>query len=339
MNSLEDATIEAGEAKNALALQPVNLPRRVEPDANQVLQWAQAIAGSSFCPASCMWATDPQKTVYNLMRVVEQALRWGISPFAAADESYVTKGKLGYGGKLVAAVVNSRAGLVGRLNSIYDGAGPNRRVTIIGQFVGEKEPRTVTATFGQSFTANDMWAKDPDQKLYYTGVVKWARRHCPEILLGVQSVEDLEVIGGEAIEEPRPAERMPYADEQVTTQGTGHPGGKVDGQGHGQTLQEAMQAEQAEAPAPSPDAGIGKCDFIQLQRLAAELQLLYTALKIPGAPEGTEDRKKIRERLFTKYGVTNAQDLSANACESMVREIANAVLSLRSRAEGVTEKH
>jgi hypothetical protein len=32
-----------------------------------------------------------------------------------------------------------------------------------------------------------MWTSDPDQKLWYSGVLKWARRHCPEVVLGVRA--------------------------------------------------------------------------------------------------------------------------------------------------------
>lgn len=35
-----------------------------------------------------------------------------------------------------------------------------------------------------------MWTSDPDQKLWYSGVLKWARRHCPEVVLGVRAEDE-----------------------------------------------------------------------------------------------------------------------------------------------------
>lgn len=139
-----------------------------------------------------------EQVVANCFRIVNQALRWGMDPFAVMDETYFVQGRMGYQGKLVAAVVNTRAGLKGRLNATYEGAGDARKVTISGTFAGEMEPRTVEWTVGQGKTeGNAMWKKDPDQKLYYSAVMRWARRYCPEVVLGVSIVEDLEAIAEE----------------------------------------------------------------------------------------------------------------------------------------------
>lgn len=130
----------------------------------------------------------------NCFRIANQALRWGIDPFAMVDETYVVGGKLGYSGKLVAAVVNSRAGLSGRLDYKFSGAGDDRTVTVLGTFKGESEPRTIDLRLRDAKTDNQMWRKDPDQKLIYSGVVKWARRFCPEVVLGVLTDSDLEQV-------------------------------------------------------------------------------------------------------------------------------------------------
>lgn len=133
-----------------------------------------------------------EQTAANCLLIVNQAIRWGVDPFAVAAETYVVHGKLGFQGKLVAAVINARAGLIGRLNYTFAGQGDDRTVTVSGQLEGEPEIRTVTLTVGQAKTDNDMWRKDPDQKLVYSGATRWARRHCPEVMLGVVTAEDLE---------------------------------------------------------------------------------------------------------------------------------------------------
>ena len=133
------------------------------------------------------------ETIGNCMLIVNQATRWNLDPFAVAPESYVARGKLGFQGKLVAAVVNTRAGLAGRLSYTFTGQGDGRTVTVSGRFADENEPRTVGLSVKQAKTEScEMWRTDPDQKLVYSGVAKWARRHCPEIMLGVLTDDDLD---------------------------------------------------------------------------------------------------------------------------------------------------
>lgn len=142
--------------------------------------------GGTFTPFS------KEQVEANAFLIVNQAVRWSVDPFALAAETYVVGGKLGYSGKLVAAVVNSRSGIVSNLFPTYSGEGMNRTVTIHGKFPSDTQPRTITLSVQQAKTDHQMWTKDPDQKLYYSGVTKWARRHAPETILGVMTDDDLE---------------------------------------------------------------------------------------------------------------------------------------------------
>lgn len=169
---------------------------------DQAQRVALTMARSTLTPTHLMrdksGAFTLEQVCANCFRVVNQALRWGMDPFAVMDETYFIQGRMGYQGKLVAAVVNTRAGLKGRLSATYEGAGDSRKVIVSGTFQGETEPRTAELTVGQAKTeGNAMWKKDPDQKLYYSAVVRFARRHCPEVILGVSIVEDLETIAEE----------------------------------------------------------------------------------------------------------------------------------------------
>ena len=134
----------------------------------------------------------PQQVMGNCFLIVNQAIRWGLDPFAVAPETYVVGGKLGFQGKLIAALVNARAGLADRLNYTFAGRGDDLTITVAGRFEDEDQPRTITLRVGDAKTQNQMWTKDPEQKLVYSGATKWARRHCPEIILGVLTDDDLE---------------------------------------------------------------------------------------------------------------------------------------------------
>jgi hypothetical protein len=41
-------------------------------------------------------------------------------------------------------------------------------------------------------TSNSLWTKQPDQQLVYAGTRVWARRHAPEVMLGVYAPEEFD---------------------------------------------------------------------------------------------------------------------------------------------------
>ena len=130
------------------------------------------------------------------MLIVQQAHRWHMDPFALAQCSFVVKGKLGYEGKVIAAVVNSRADLKDRLKYDVTGSGRDCEVTVRGTFEGEDEERTIDATWQEGRKMSPHGAKwdHPGmeaQQLCYYAARKWARLHAPELILGVLSADEL----------------------------------------------------------------------------------------------------------------------------------------------------
>ena len=160
---------------------------------DQAQRVAMTMAQSTLTPKHLKGSTV-HETAANCFRVVNQALQWGMNPFAVMDKTYFIDGRMGYEGQLVAAVVQERAGLRGRLKAEYDGKGEDRRVKVSGTFKDETEPRTIEWTVRQGRTKNGMWSTNPDQKLWYSGVIQWARRHCPAVILGVATDDDLDTI-------------------------------------------------------------------------------------------------------------------------------------------------
>jgi hypothetical protein len=178
---------------------------------------ATAMAGASLIPDHLMMKDkqllSKEQIVGNCFLVVNQAVRWQMDPFSVAPETYAVGGKLAFQGKLVAAVINARAGLRERLRYTFEGAGDNRKVTVHGTFRDEVEERTVDLTVKEAKTTNQMWTKDPDQKLIYSASVKWARRHCPEIILGVLTEDDLERMASERMVDVTPSRPRPTREE------------------------------------------------------------------------------------------------------------------------------
>jgi hypothetical protein len=152
----------------------------------EAMRLAEIMASAKLVPSGL------QKSPGDCLMVIQQALRWQMDPFAVAQECSVIQGKLMHSGKLVAAVVNSRGNLTDRLAFSYEGAGDQRTITVTGRLQGELSPRTVSVKLGDAKTNNRVWQTQPDQQLMYHGVRVWARRHTPELMLGVYSPEEFE---------------------------------------------------------------------------------------------------------------------------------------------------
>lgn len=126
------------------------------------------------------------------LMVIEQAMRWNMSPFAVAQCTSVIQGKLMFEGKLVAAAVQSSGILASRLHYDYSGDGDARQVTVSAVLAGETDARSVVVRLKDARTNNKMWSAQPDQQLAYHGARVWARRYAPEVMLGTYSPEEME---------------------------------------------------------------------------------------------------------------------------------------------------
>jgi len=126
------------------------------------------------------------------LMVIEASMRWGMSPFAVAQCTSVIQGKLMFEGKLVAAALNTSGILASRLDYEFSGANGQRAVTVRGTLRGETKAREITVHLAEAKTSNSLWARQPDQQLVYAGTRVWARRHAPEVMLGVYAPEEFD---------------------------------------------------------------------------------------------------------------------------------------------------
>lgn len=130
------------------------------------------------------------------MAVSLQALDWQMNPFAVASKSYSVNGTIAYEAQLIAAVVNTRSGIKGRLKYTYDGEGPTLTCTVTGTLDGEEYSYT-SPPMGAITTKNSpLWKTDPQQQLGYYSARSWARRYTPEVILGVYDREEAEEFRG-----------------------------------------------------------------------------------------------------------------------------------------------
>lgn len=126
------------------------------------------------------------------LAVSMQAMRWEMDPFAVANKSYSVNDRLAYEAQLVAAVVHTRAPIKRRPDYAYDGTGPTRRCIVSVEMLDGTTKVYESPTFASITTKNSpLWKSDPDQQLGYFAIRSWARRHAPEVILGVYTPDEL----------------------------------------------------------------------------------------------------------------------------------------------------
>jgi len=163
---------------------------------DEAMRLATAMAHAKMVPKHL------QDDVGTCLMVVEQAMRWGMSPFAVAQCTSNIGGKLMYEGKVVAAAVQTQGAIVGHFDYRFSGEGDARTVTVSATRNGEQEPRSIVIKLGDVKTTNQMWTKQPDQQLVYSGTRNWARRWTPAALLGVYAPEEFNRATGEIFDGP-----------------------------------------------------------------------------------------------------------------------------------------
>jgi hypothetical protein len=173
MNAIVPASSQ--QASTSLGLVPRNM--------QEAMQLAEMMARGKMMPEHLRNSGDA-------LMVVEQAMRWSMSPFAVAQSTFNIKGKLLFAGTIVAAAIENSGAIQGLIDYQFSGEGPNRKVTVIATRRGEAEPRTVEVVLKDAQTTNEIWKKQPDQQLCYHGARVWARRWTPGVMLGVYTPEE-----------------------------------------------------------------------------------------------------------------------------------------------------
>lgn len=127
------------------------------------------------------------------LAITMQAMRWEMDPFAVANKAYSVNDRLAYEAQLIAAVVHTRAPIARRPDYTYEGEGPTRKCIVEVEMQDGTTKRYESPEFGKILTKNSpLWKSDLDQQLGYFAIRSWARRHTPEVILGVYTPDEVE---------------------------------------------------------------------------------------------------------------------------------------------------
>lgn len=143
-----------------------------------------AVSGAAV-PAHCR--TQPGVC----LGIVDDAIRFGISPYALARKSYLVNSTIAYEAQVVAALVLTRGPLKQRPHIGFKGDGPNRQCLITADLTDGSKVEYESPKIGTISPKNSpLWKTDPDQQLSYYSLRAMGRRHFPDVLLGVYDFDE-----------------------------------------------------------------------------------------------------------------------------------------------------
>jgi len=150
-------------------------------DFGQVMAKAGPMVGKAFrdAPGACV-------------AVTMQAMRWNMDPFAVSQKAYVTGDNVAYEAQLVNAVILSNAPMARRPQYTFSGEGNKRRCKVTIWLRGEPEALEYETPEETPIGNSPLWKKDRDQQLSYYAIRAWARRHMPELIMGVYTPDELQ---------------------------------------------------------------------------------------------------------------------------------------------------
>lgn len=164
--------------------------------------------------------------------VLQQAMRWGMDPYAVANKAYETNGTVAYESQLINAVINTSGAILGTLKIEWEGEAsrtapiqpqPRRRdnndprdprnepaqprtppadetlvCRVSGRLKSDPDDLKVLEQPLRTITIRNspLWQTNPKLQLAYHATRSWARLYAPEILLGVYTPDEL--VDGEA---------------------------------------------------------------------------------------------------------------------------------------------
>lgn len=130
----------------------------------------------------------------NCLIALDMANRMNISPLLVMQNLYVVKGKPAWSGSFCAAAING-CGKFTPLDYVWteDGCCARAKRIVDGSVcTSETITMRMAADEGWLNKAGSKWKTMPKQMMMYRSASFFARAYCPEVLLGVQTIEEVQ---------------------------------------------------------------------------------------------------------------------------------------------------
>ena len=152
---------------------------------------AKALSSSNLVPAAY------QNNIPNTMIALEMASRIKVSPIMVMQNLHIIQGKPSWSSPFIIAVINSNDKFRGGLKFEMSGTGKDRSCLAYtfdnaGQRIeGSTVSMAMAEAEGWINKSGSKWKSMPEQMLRYRAAAFFGRLHCPEILMGMQSQDEV----------------------------------------------------------------------------------------------------------------------------------------------------
>lgn len=166
---------------------------------NAAMKVANLLAKSQLLPEQ--YIGHPE----NCLIAIDIANRMRVSPLLVAQNLYIVRGKPGWSGSFAISAINN-CGKFSPLDFVYTkngGGGCYAQATRLSDgklLKGTEITLDMAKNEGWSTKPGSKWLTMSEQMLAYRAGSFFARAYCPEVLLGVQTIDEIQDVNGYADE-------------------------------------------------------------------------------------------------------------------------------------------
>lgn len=206
-------------------LQPQQPSNYVQTMWNDAKMMTKAWRTAEMLSSSALVPDTYRQQPANCLIAIDVANRMALSPLMVMQQLYVVKGKPAWSGQFCASVING-CGKFTPLEYVYVGetGSPSwgcyaRATRISNGAVCTSDTITMKMAQDEGWISKSgsKWKTMPRQMMTYRAAAFFARAHCPELLMGLQTVEEVQDVRG--YEEPQPTTTTVILDSTVVQDG------------------------------------------------------------------------------------------------------------------------
>ena len=198
VDTIED--IEILSEKLAEALPMVQKPENVLDVKREVLDFESLMRGADMLARSTIVPIAYQNRAENCFIALDMASRMGVSPLVVMQNLFVIQGKPSFSGQAIASMIRSSRqfknvtlNYTGTVGTDKWGAYITAEDTRNGnQLKGSTVTIAIAKAEGWYGKTGSKWLTMPEQMLGYRAYAWFGRLYAPELLMGLQSVEEIE---------------------------------------------------------------------------------------------------------------------------------------------------
>jgi hypothetical protein len=163
-----------------------------------------AVRGAKLLSSSDLVPKNYQGHIANCVLALHVADGMGMDPFMVMQELNIIHGRPSFSAKMVIALINTKGPFIGSVKFRFDGEGDARSCTAYAKHADDGEIVEQTVTIknakdeGWFQKSGSKWQTIPDLMLQYRSAAWLGRVYCPEVLMGMQTTEEVEDVFGDS---------------------------------------------------------------------------------------------------------------------------------------------